>query len=112
VTDKPDFMMEMFNRTKNRNTASREIEGIYHFARAKDEYGKLHYFVAESEEAIEKRCEGGLISSELAIEYWATYVDPIMVAHHFEWVGKGHNPFRISKPFDYKNPNKKPIEKW
>ena len=106
MTDKDDFMMEMVRRTKQPNVPEENIEGIYYFARAKDEYGKHHYFVSDSEKAIEKRCAGGLVSSEMAIEYWATYVDPIMVAFHFEWVGKRNNPFVIAKPFKYKGPTK------
>ena len=55
MTDKDDFMMEMVKRTKQPNVPEENIEGIYYFARAKDEYGKHHYFVSDSEEAIEKR---------------------------------------------------------
>lgn len=100
---KDDFMMEMVRRHQVQDIPESDIKGIYYFARAVDEEGKYHYFVSDSEEAIEKRCKGGIISSELAIDYWATYVDPIMVAFHFEWVGKRNNPFTISKPFRYKN---------
>ena len=79
-----------------------EIKGIYFFAKAIDKFGKYHYLSADSEEAIEDYCEGGILSDSLAIEYWATYVDPIMVAFHFKWVGKRRNPFVVSRPFKYK----------
>jgi hypothetical protein len=39
---------------------------------------------------------------------------PIMVTHHFDWVGKGKRPaiLNIAGPHDYKNPDKKPVVKW
>jgi hypothetical protein len=52
------------------------------------------------------------------------YVDPIMVAFHFTWVGKRHNPFVISrmKHSDYKGQSgktdgyetaiKRDLDKW
>ena len=74
-----------------------EIKGIYFFAKAKDKFGERHYFVSDSEESIMAHCEGGLLSDSLAIEAWINYVDPIMVAFHFKWLGKRHNPFVISR---------------
>jgi hypothetical protein len=89
-----------------------EIKGSYFFAKTKDKFGEYHYLSADSEEAIEKYCEGGIISDSMAIDKWATYVDPILVATHFKWVGRARNPFRISKYHDYENPTAKPKEKW
>ena len=78
-----------------------EIKGSYFFAKALDKFGKYHYLSADSEEAIENYCEGGVLGNSMAIDYWINYVDPIMVAFHFKWVGKRRNPFVISKPFRY-----------
>ena len=61
-----------------------EVKGSYFFAKALDNY-----------------CEGGVLGDSMAICNWATYVDPIMLAFHFKWVGKSRNPFVISKPFRY-----------
>ena len=77
---------------------STEIKGSYFFAKALDKFGKYHYLSADSEEAIEDYCEGGILGDSMAIEYWASTVDPIMVAFHFKWVGKRRNPFVIAKP--------------
>jgi len=90
---------------------------MYFYAKAKDEKGKAHYLAADSEEAIERHCEGGVLGYEWAIENWATNVDPIMVSFHFKWVGKRNNPFVIAKPI-YKYENGKYVgkrdfkEKW
>ena len=85
-----------------------EIKGIYAFAKAKDYLGNWHYLAAENEEQIEKYCEDYSPQSTyphanngLAIDVWINYVDPIMVAFHFKWVGKRHNPFVVAKPFKY-----------
>ena len=85
-----------------------EIKGTYAFAKAKDYLGTWHYLAAENEEQIEKHCEEyspqGIyphINNKLAIELWINYVDPIIVAFHFKWVGKRHNPFVVAKPFNY-----------
>tara|TARA_Y100000758_G_scaffold248669_1_gene184750 strand:- start:250 stop:642 length:393 start_codon:yes stop_codon:yes gene_type:complete len=84
-----------------------EIKGSYFFVKAEDKFGKYHYLSADSEEAIEDYCENGVLGDSLAICNWITYVDPIMVAFHFKWVGKGRsNPFVIAKPFKYKGPTK------
>ncbi len=84
----------------------KEIKGLYFFAKATDKFGEYHYLSADSEKAIEDYCEGGILSNSLAIDKWATYVDPIMVAVHFKWVGKRNNPFVVSKPFNYRGPTK------
>ena len=68
------------------------------FAVAKDEVGRLHYLAAETEELIEKYCEGSLLREELAIESWASWVTPAVVAKDFKWVGESRNPYSISKP--------------
>ena len=80
----------------------KEVKGTYFFAKAIDKFGEYHYLSADSEKAIEDYCEGGILSSSLAIDKWATYVDPILVATHFKWVGKSRNPFVVSKPFQYR----------
>ena len=78
-----------------------EIKGSYFFAKALDKFGKYHYLSADSEEAIEAYCEGGMLGDSMAVDRWATYVDPILATTHFKWVGKRRNPFVISKPFRY-----------
>ena len=77
-----------------------EIKGTYAFAKAKDYLGNWHYLAAENEEQIEKYCED-YSPHGLAIEVWINYVDPIMLAFHFKWVGERHNPFVVAKPFKY-----------
>ena len=79
-----------------------EVKGSHFFAKALDKFGKYHYLSADSEEAIENYCEGGVLGNSMAIDKWATYVDPILVATHFKWVGKSRNPFVVSKPFQYR----------
>ena len=78
-----------------------EIKGSYFFVKAEDKFGKYHYLSADSEEAIEAYCEGGMLGDSMAVDRWATYVDPILATTHFKWVGKRRNPFVISKPFRY-----------
>ena len=68
--------------------------------------------VVPTEEEIDKHCDGGVLGDDLAVVEYAYNVSPIVAAHHFTWVGYGHDPYRISKPFDYDDPFKKPIEKW
>jgi hypothetical protein len=90
------------------------------FASCKDSNNKIEYLVADTERAIEDYCRGrhikqpDLLFKEKAIMAWYTNPTPIMVAHHFEWVGKGRRPpiLSISKPHDYSNPTKRPLEKW
>ena len=89
-----------------------EIKGSYFFAKALDKFGEYHYLSADSEEAIEDYCEGGVLGNSMAICNWITYVDPIMLAFHFKWIGTGRsNPFVIAKPFKYKGPTKWTWEK-
>ena len=92
------------------------------FVKAKDYLGNPHYLSADNEEQIEKYCKDysarGIYPHEsngLAIEQWINYVDPIMVAFHFKWVGERRNPFVVAKPFEYGVPIEKQkwaIEKW
>ena len=96
----PTYLRERSMCTKEEPLYS-EIKGAYLFAKALDKFGKYHYLSADSEEAIENYCEGGVLGNSMAIDYWINYVDPIMVAFHFKWVGKRRNPFVISKPFRY-----------
>ena len=88
-----------------------EIKGSYFFAKALDKFGEYHYLSADSEEVIENYCEGGILGNSMAICNWITYVDPIMLAFHFKWIGKRSNPFVIAKPFKYKGPTKWTWEK-
>ena len=83
--------------------------GSFAFAVAKDADNKREYLVSNTEEEIEQYCK-----NNLEILNWAVNPTPIMVAHHFIWVGKEKRPpiLNISRPFDYENPNKKPLEKW
>ena len=84
----------------------KEIKGLYFFAKTIDKFGEYHYLSADSEKAIEDYCEGGILSDGMAIDKWATYVDPILVATHFKWVGNRNNPFVVAKPFKYRGPTK------
>ena len=84
------------------------------YASCKDINGKIEYLVAPSEEDIEVYCENGVLGNEKAILNYYTNPTPIMVAHHFIWVGEDKRPpiLNISKPHDYENPTKVPLEKW
>ena len=113
MTIEDPYLKEILERQEKRTVEKeeeplyREIKGQYFFAKAIDKFGNYHYLSADSEEAIEDHCEGGVLSDSMAIDTWATYVDPIMVAFHFKWVGTGrNNPFVIAKPFKYKGPTK------
>tara|TARA_Y100001951_G_scaffold80878_1_gene68953 strand:- start:50 stop:385 length:336 start_codon:yes stop_codon:yes gene_type:complete len=106
------YLKELIEKQTKKEPLYTEIKGSYFFAKAKDKFGGYHYLSADSEEAIEKYCEGGILSDSMAIDYWINYVDPIMLAFHFKWVGKRRNPFVISRPHDYKNPTAKAKEKW
>ena len=84
------------------------------YASCKDINGIIEYLVGPTEEDIERYCENGLLGHEKAILRYYTNPDPIMIAHHFIWVGKARRPaiLNISLPHDYNDPFKKPIEKW
>ena len=84
------------------------------YASCKDVNGKIEYLVAPSEEDIEVYCENGVLGYDKEILAWYSNPTPIMVAHHFVWVGTGRRPaiLNISLPHDYNDPLKKPIEKW
>lgn len=73
------------------------------FASCKDINGKIEYIAAYSEEDIEVYCENGTLGNEKAILAWYSNPTPIMVSHHFEWIGKGKRPavMSISRPFNY-----------
>ena len=112
MTIEDPYLKEILERQEKRTVEKeeeplyREIKGQYFFAKAIDKFGNYHYLSADSEEAIEDHCEGGVLSNSMAIDKWTTYVDPILVAFHFKWVGKRSNPFVIAKPFKYKGPTK------
>ena len=76
------------------------------YASSKDINGKREYLVALTEKEIEVYCENGVLGNEKEILAWYSNPTPIMVAHHFTWVGKGKRPaiLNISKPFKYGDP--------
>ena len=95
--------------------------GKFYFASSKDVNNVREYLVAQSEKDIEDYCMGrhidqpDLFYKEKEIVAWYTNPTPIMVAHHFKWVGKRRNPFVIAIPFEYGVPIEKQkwtIEKW
>ena len=73
------------------------------FASCKDINGKIEYIAAYSEGDIEVYCENGVLGAEKELLAWYTNPTPKMVAHHFEFVGKGKRPavMQISRPFNY-----------
>jgi len=73
-----------------------------YYASCKDIVGKRDYLVADSEKSIEEYCK------DKEIIAWYTNPTPIMVSHHFIWVGKGKRPpiLNISRPFKYGDPKK------
>ena len=77
--------------------------GSFAFAVAKDADNKREYLVSNTEEEIEQYCK-----NNLEILNWAVNPTPIMVAHHFKWVGKGRRPSQlvISRPFNYRGATK------
>ena len=84
------------------------------YASSKDINGKREYLVAPTEEDIETYCKNGLLGYDKEILAWYTNPTPIMVSHHFTWVGKGKRPaiLNIARPHDYNNPGKRHLEKW
>lgn len=84
------------------------------YASCKDRSGKIEYLVAPTEKDIEVYCENGVLGYDKEILAWYINPTPIMVAHHFDWVGKDRRPaiLNISRPHNYGNPGKKPLEKW
>jgi len=84
------------------------------YASCKDVNGKMEYLVARSEEDITVYCEGGVLGHDKEIIAWYTNPTPIMVCHHFTWIGEERRPaiLNIARPHDYKNPTKRPLEKW
>tara|TARA_Y100000593_G_C4221428_1_gene292065 strand:- start:564 stop:842 length:279 start_codon:yes stop_codon:yes gene_type:complete len=90
-------------------TRSRMAIGSFEFAVAKDAENKREYLVADTWEEIDQYC-----GNNLEVINYAVNPTPIMVAHHFKWVGKGKRPAQlvISKPFNYANPNEVLPEKW
>ena len=62
--------------------------------KAVDMLGNYHFLAADTEEELEQHCAR---KDELAIVNYAYNITPIMVSHHFTWVGKRRNPFVISK---------------
>ena len=90
------------------------MSNTFTYASCKDINGKIEYLVAPSEKDIERYAENGVLGAEKEILAWYINPTPIMVAHHFIWVGKDKRPpiLNISKPHNYENPNEKPKEKW
>ena len=75
--------------------------GALVFASCKDINGKIEYIAADDENDIEVYCENGILGHEKELLHWYTNPTPIMVSHHFVWVGQGNRPpqMRISIPF-------------
>ena len=73
------------------------------YASCKDKNGTIEYIAASSEDEIEVYCDNGVLGDEKAILHWYSNPTPIMVAHHFKWVGSGKRPamMQISRPFNY-----------
>ena len=67
------------------------------FANAKDKENKRFYLVADMVEEIDSYCE----ERGLEIINRPEYVEPGMVSHHFDWVGKRNRPaiFKISTTY-------------
>ena len=57
-------------------------------AKAIDRTKVLHYLVADTNEEIDSYC----VEKKLEVVNRPKYVDPIMVCHHFIWVGKRRRP--------------------
>ena len=87
------------------------------YASSKDINNVREYLVALTEKEIEDYCTGkhkrqpDLFHPEKEIVAWYNNPTPIMVAHHFTWVGKGKRPpmLNISRPFKYGDPK---LWKW
>ena len=73
------------------------------FASCKDINGTIEYIAGSTEDEIEVYCENGVLGEDKAIIAWYGNPTPIMVSHHFKWVGSGRRPavMSISRPFDY-----------
>jgi len=65
------------------------------YASCKDINGIIEYLVAPSENDITE------YTNEKEILHYYTNPDPIMVAHHFKWIGSSRRPpmLNISTPF-------------
>ena len=82
------------------------------YASSKDINNVREYLVALTEKEIEDYCTGkhkrqpDLFHPEKEIVAWYNNPTPIMVAHHFTWVGKGKRPpmLNISRPFTVSAP--------
>ena len=87
---------------------------MFVFANAKDNEGKLHYFVAYEESEILNHCWKEDPRDYLEIIGWPNNVVPFLAIHHYEWIGKGRRPAQLqeSKPFRYDDPTWTPPEKW
>lgn len=74
-----------------------------HYASCKDENGTIEYICASTESELEVYCENGVLGAEKELLAWYTNPTPIMVSHHFKWVGKGRRPpqLSISREFNY-----------
>jgi len=110
MTDDP-----ITNALKSIKTKSKSKEAFMSsctFAKAIDKFGNIHYLSAYTEEEIEKHCDGGVLGDDLAVCEYSYNVSPIVAAHHFEWVGYGRDPYRISTPFNYRVGRDTTPNKW
>jgi len=117
-----DFMKRMVEKTqekaitptwfREKSLCTKKKIPQYVFAKVQDRFGNYHYLSANNENEIDKHCDGGVLGYDMAVCDYAYEVSPFMASRHFKWVGKGKDPYRISKPIDYADPYKKPVEKW
>ena len=105
-----DFMKRMVERTKEEEitptylrvrsqcTKEKEEKGYHVFAKVQDKFGEHHYLSANNEDEIDKYCDGGVLGDDMAVCDYSYNISPFMAAHHFKWVGSGHDPYRIARP--------------
>ena len=72
-----------------------------------DDKNYKHYVYGKYEE-VEDYAE----EVEGYVTNYLDYVSPAMLQSNFEYVGKGRDPARVSRPFDYNNGKAIDIEKW
>jgi len=67
------------------------------YANAKDKENARKYLIADTHEEIDGYCS----EREYEVISRPNYVEPGMVCHHFEWVGKRPRPaiYNISRPY-------------
>ena len=107
-----DPITNALNSIKSKNKPQQPPTANCTFAKAMAKFGKIHYLSAYTEEEIDKHCDGGVLGDDLAVVEYAYNISPIVAAHHFTWVGYGHDPYRISTPFNYNAGKDTTPDKW